>query len=264
MSIQQISPHAQPNYQQRPPWVDELFRRLDKFETKLNKIDQTDSLVTKLNTKVNKLEQCAKMFDGKLDQVEKSTQLISDEFDSWKNSLSEFKRDVDKLTKQLNSNKISMNSIEEKKVIATKCSTHYNRLTDYGFCKAFDTVSRSLLVHKLEHYGIRGNGNRWIASFLYHRTQAVVVDGESSSHIGVESGFKMLRASGRKRAAPKGRADNIAPAAKRTVLRPKIGGDAGVRSRSTESPVATTSLSSEVVSMAPVITTDTSTESITQ
>ena len=56
------------------------------------------------------------------------------------------------------------------------------------FSKAFDKVSHSLLLHKLEHYGIRGNINRRIASFLYNRTQAVVVDGESSTHIDVESG----------------------------------------------------------------------------
>ena len=56
------------------------------------------------------------------------------------------------------------------------------------FSKAFDKVGHSLLVHKLEHYGISGKTNRWIASFLSHRTQAVVVDGECSSHIDVESG----------------------------------------------------------------------------
>ncbi|CAG2253542.1 unnamed protein product [Mytilus edulis] len=113
MPMQQISPFSQPNYQQRPPWVDEIFKRMDKFENKLNKIEQIDSVVTKLNTKVNKLEQCTERFDGKLDQVEKSTQLISDEFDSQKKSLSEFKREVDKLTKQLNLNKVSMDSIEK-------------------------------------------------------------------------------------------------------------------------------------------------------
>ena len=57
------------------------------------------------------------------------------------------------------------------------------------FSKAFDKVSHSLLLHKLEHHGIRGNINRWIASFLCNRTQAVVVDGESSTHIDVESGI---------------------------------------------------------------------------
>ena len=34
--------------------------------------------------------------------------------------------------------------------------------------------------------------NRWIASFLYNRTQAVVVDGESSTHIDVESGIPQV------------------------------------------------------------------------
>ena len=56
------------------------------------------------------------------------------------------------------------------------------------FSKAFDKVSHILLLHKLEHYGIRGNINRWIVSFLYNRTHAVVVDGENSIHIDVESG----------------------------------------------------------------------------
>jgi hypothetical protein len=51
----------------------------------------------------------------------------------------------------------------------------------------FDKVSHNLLLHKLEYYGIRGNINRWIASFLYNLTHAVVVDGESSTHIDVES-----------------------------------------------------------------------------
>ena len=41
---------------------------------------------------------------------------------------------------------------------------------------------------ELEHYGILGNINRWITSFLYNRTQAVVVDGDSSTHIDVDSG----------------------------------------------------------------------------
>ena len=56
------------------------------------------------------------------------------------------------------------------------------------FSKAFDKVSHSLLVHKLHHYGIRGRVNRWIESFLLDRSQSVVVDGESSSCIDVESG----------------------------------------------------------------------------
>ena len=56
------------------------------------------------------------------------------------------------------------------------------------FSKAFDKVSHSLLLHKLHHYGIRGKTNRWIKSFLSERTQSVVVDGESSPSVDVQSG----------------------------------------------------------------------------
>lgn len=56
------------------------------------------------------------------------------------------------------------------------------------FSKAFDKVSHSLLVHKLHHYGIRGNINTWIENFLHDRTQAVLVEGSSSPFCEVESG----------------------------------------------------------------------------
>ena len=51
------------------------------------------------------------------------------------------------------------------------------------FSKAFDIVSHGLVVHKLDHYGIRGKTNTWIQNFLSDRSQAVVVDGEKSSYI---------------------------------------------------------------------------------
>ncbi|KAK3106955.1 hypothetical protein FSP39_003887 [Pinctada imbricata] len=56
------------------------------------------------------------------------------------------------------------------------------------FSKAFDKVSHSLLLHKLDHYGIRGKTNDWIRSFLSERTQSVVVNGESSPSVDVQSG----------------------------------------------------------------------------
>ena len=56
------------------------------------------------------------------------------------------------------------------------------------FSKAFDKVNHSLLLHKLDHYGVRGRTNNWIASFLLGRSQTVVVDGERSDPVDVDSG----------------------------------------------------------------------------
>ena len=56
------------------------------------------------------------------------------------------------------------------------------------FSKAFDKVCHSLLTHKLHHYRIRGKTKTWIQSFLDDRNQAVVVEGETSNFIQVESG----------------------------------------------------------------------------
>ena len=56
------------------------------------------------------------------------------------------------------------------------------------FSKAFDKVGHQRLVEKLKWYGINGNTNKWIASFLRDRTQSVVVEGVSSSKVPVISG----------------------------------------------------------------------------
>ena len=56
------------------------------------------------------------------------------------------------------------------------------------FSKAFNKVSHSLLIHKLKHYGIRGKVNNWIESFLSGWTQAVIVEGEKSTYLPVDSG----------------------------------------------------------------------------
>jgi hypothetical protein len=44
------------------------------------------------------------------------------------------------------------------------------------------------LVHKLDHYGIRGKTNTWIQNFLKDRKQSVVVEGVTSEYISVQSG----------------------------------------------------------------------------
>ena len=68
---------------------------------------------------------------------------------------------------------------------------HNNQQTDIlvmDFAKAFDKVCHSLLTHKLHHYGLQGNVNRWIKNWLANRKQSVVVEGEQSQFVRVESG----------------------------------------------------------------------------
>jgi len=56
------------------------------------------------------------------------------------------------------------------------------------FQMTFDKVNHSLLVHKLQHYGITGRNSIWVENFLKNRQQAVIVDGATSKFIPVESG----------------------------------------------------------------------------
>ncbi|CAC5378147.1 unnamed protein product [Mytilus coruscus] len=113
--MQHISPPAQPaSTQQRPTWVDELFRRMDKFENKLNKLDQIDSFVTSLNAKVIRLEQGTKSLDERLDQVEKSTQLISDDYDTHKQNFTDIKAELNKISSQLKTNNSNVNTVDKK------------------------------------------------------------------------------------------------------------------------------------------------------
>ena len=58
----------------------------------------------------------------------------------------------------------------------------------YDFKKAFDTLSHSKLISKLESYGIRGNFLHWIKDFLTNRTQEVVINQVHSSTQKVLSG----------------------------------------------------------------------------
>ena len=56
------------------------------------------------------------------------------------------------------------------------------------FSKAFDVVPHKSLMRKLTHYGIGGNVHNWIGSFLMERQQQVIVDGEQSMKVHVDSG----------------------------------------------------------------------------
>ena len=54
--------------------------------------------------------------------------------------------------------------------------------------KAFDTVNHSILLSKLDLYGIRGDENQWFTSFLSNRKQKVFVNGVESNFLLVNSG----------------------------------------------------------------------------
>ena len=51
------------------------------------------------------------------------------------------------------------------------------------FSKAFDKVNHLKLFFKLSQHGIRGNTLTWIKSFSVGRTQAIVLEGESSEEV---------------------------------------------------------------------------------
>ena len=54
--------------------------------------------------------------------------------------------------------------------------------------KAFDTVNHSILLKKLEHYGIRGVELSWFSSYLSKRKQFVFASGSISDHLEVICG----------------------------------------------------------------------------
>ena len=56
------------------------------------------------------------------------------------------------------------------------------------FSMTFDTVPHQKLLHKMRQYGVDGNINAWLCDFLTNRKMRVVIDGEESEAVPVDSG----------------------------------------------------------------------------
>ena len=52
--------------------------------------------------------------------------------------------------------------------------------------KAFDTVNHNILLPKLEHYGIRGNGLKWFQSYLTDRMHFFSICINNSYPLGIK------------------------------------------------------------------------------
>ena len=63
-----------------------------------------------------------------------------------------------------------------------------NDVAVMDFAKAFDKVAHNRLLFKLSSYGVKGNTLGWTGSFLFGRSQKVVLEGKSSPSVPVLSG----------------------------------------------------------------------------
>ena len=67
-------------------------------------------------------------------------------------------------------------------------NNHQTDLVILDFSKAFDTVAHQRLLNKIAYYGVRDKTNAWIRTWLTTRNQKVVIEGEESQSVHVDSG----------------------------------------------------------------------------
>ncbi len=66
-------------------------------------------------------------------------------------------------------------------ILHSLCKKQIALLLLIDFSKAFDTIEHSILLNKLQHYGIRGLALKWFQSYLSNRQQFVTINGTNST-----------------------------------------------------------------------------------
>lgn len=64
----------------------------------------------------------------------------------------------------------------------------YSSVAFLDLSKAFNCVQHSILLEKMEHYGVKGTCLKWISSYLKNRAQFTRINNIISDTVGVESG----------------------------------------------------------------------------
>ena len=78
-------------------------------------------------------------------------------------------------------------------IIENLDSGNYAAAIFLDFSKAFDTVNHKILLSKLNHYGIRGVGNKWVDSYLSDRSQFCTFGGVDRTLLLFHAGCPRVR-----------------------------------------------------------------------
>ena len=78
--------------------------------------------------------------------------------------------------------------LAQNEIISTLSKNQIAMLLLIDFSKAFDMVDHKILLHKLQHYGIRGLAYAWFKSYLENRKQFVELSGKQSSTMSLQYG----------------------------------------------------------------------------
>ena len=68
---------------------------------------------------------------------------------------------------------------------ARDCGHKQTDVIIMDFAEAFDKTPHRRLLHKLDHYGIRGSTHKWISSWPSELSQNVVLGGQASDPVPV-------------------------------------------------------------------------------